>query len=251
LKVLFVHDCAHVCQDLARHLNERGVETEFLPLTTFLDAVKKMRKSDADIIHANYIHSPAHAAFLSGKRPYVLMAHGDDIRYGLSFSQRMEISRASLCFHSTPDLDGIIDGSILIPQPVDIERFHPMGEKGNGKKAVYFTQSTSDPRLRANEKEYITRISSYCLEKGYELTIVPSMTHIPYEQMPQFLSNFSLFFDKEFPADAYSKTALECMAMKIAVFDSDSVESNFDYVLRNHAAPVVADKLIDCYESCL
>ena len=66
----------------APYLNYLGVETEFLHLEPTLKMARYIRKSDADIIHANYIRSPAYASFLSGKRPFVLEAHGDDLRYG-------------------------------------------------------------------------------------------------------------------------------------------------------------------------
>ncbi len=243
LKVLFVHDCASVCHDIAPHLNDLGIETEFLKLAPVRKMASSIRKSKADLVHANYIRSPAYAAFLSGKK-YVLHAHGDDIRYGLSFLQKVSIWRSSLNLFDTEDISGIIKGSKLLPRPVDMNRFYPRAEPEE-RKAVYFMTTTSDPRLRKNESNYIEKM------KDYNVTIVPSMTSIPYEQMPEFLSQFSLLFDKQFPETEYSKLALECMAMKIEVYKKElnyqSPDENYEYVKENHNSRRVAEKLRDYY----
>lgn len=219
LRVDFVHDGGYTCRDIAPELNDIGVETGFIKLSSALKLASEIRKSKADIIHANYIRTPAYSAFLSFKRPYVLHAHGDDIRYGLSSLQKLCIAFAAENFYATDDLKGIIRHSVHIPQPVDTNRFTPTRSKGRG--ALYFILATSDDRLRWNEKEYVEQMRGLCEKKGIELTLTPKVIKgIPYEQMPKYLSGFSYFFDREYPL-SHSKTALECMAMTIPVISFD------------------------------
>jgi hypothetical protein len=173
---------------------------------------RHIRKSDADIIHANYIRSPAYASFLSGKRPYVLSSHGDDVRYGTNLFGRISMWRAAKIFCSTKDLLPKVKNGILLSRPVD-PRFHPLG-KPKDRKALYFEQTTSDPRTRSGEAEYVKWITSYCETEGYDLTR-KAKRDIHYSEMPEFLSQFSLVFDLNFPE--YSKIALEARAMGIPV----------------------------------
>ena len=248
-KVLFVHDCAFTCHDLIPYLKEYGYESESLDINDYknvFDLAQAIRRSDAGIIHANYIRDPAFACFLSRKKPYLLHAHGDDIRYGLSILQRLAIRGASKVFYSTEDLKGIIKGSIQLPQPVDMNRFHPtmLGKK----KAVYFRQTTSNIRLTKTEPEFISEIKEQCRETGYELTIVPSMTHVPYDEMPAFLSSFEILFDKEKPQGVLSKTAREAYSMGLQVVkDGKLVRIEID----KHDARTIAADLAKQYDEIL
>ena len=245
MKIAFVHDIAHVAFDLSKALNRLGVETEIIEATSLFGLVKKIKKSNADIFHANYVRSPAFAAVLASK-PFAVHAHGDDIRYGLSMLQRIAVSKAKMRFYSTQDLAGIMKDSKLLPRPVDLERFYPRNTPSE-KKSVYFRQTTSDQRLTMNEANYIDRIQTISDSRGYELWIAPSMTSIPYNQMPEFLSQFSLLFDKEFPKNEYSKTALEALAMKIEVY-KENLHGSYDFVVNNHGSDHVARTLLQYYE---
>jgi hypothetical protein len=221
MKATFVHDAAYTCRDLAPHLNDLGVETEFIRLQPVLKLAREIRKSRSDIIHANYLRSPAYAAFLSFRRPYILHCHGDDIRHGLSFLQKVAIRSASQVLYSTEDLKGIIKGSVRLPQPVDISRFHPMENTQKQKAALYFVQTTTDSRLRTHENEHIENIAELCKKKGIALNVrIKVKEPIPYEQMPEYLSSFMYLFDRELPLSD-SKIALECMAMKVPVISFD------------------------------
>ena len=254
VKVDFVHDVAFTCKDVAPDLNEIGVETGFIKLSSPGKLVRAIRSSKADIIHANYIRTPAYAALMSLKRPYVLHAHGDDIRYGLTFLQKLCIRFDSLTFYATDDLKGIIKNSIHIPQPVDTKRFFPTGKKGSG--ALYFVLTTSDDRLRWHEKDYIEQMQRLCTEKGIKLTLTSKVINgIPYEKMPEYVSGFQYFFDREYPK-SHSKTALECMATRIPVISFDMektldcfekaetlVDERYAQVVRDHATKSVAELL--------
>lgn len=236
-------------------MNEIGVETNFIKLASLLKLARIIRRSKADLIHANYLKTPAYSAFLSFKRPYILHAHGDDIRYGLTTLQKLTIYFAAMNFYSTSDLKGIIKNSVHIPQPVDTSRFVPnLVAKTEPKGALYFVLITSDDRLRWHEKEYIEQMKELCKMKGIELTLTPKVINgIPYEQMPEYLSRFEYFFDREYPL-SHSKTAIECMAMKIPVVSYDMkkdidcfekasnlVEERYREVLQQHSMKNVAN----------
>jgi hypothetical protein len=263
VRVDFVHDVGYTCRDIAPDLNEIGVETGFIRLTSFYRLARTIRRSKADIIHANYIRTPAYASYLSLKRPYILHAHGDDIRYGLTFLQKLCIRSAASTFYATDDLKGIIKNSIHIPQPVDTKRFFPQKtEKSAG--ALYFELVTSDDRLRWHEKEYIEQMRKLCEEKGIKLTLTPKVINgIPYEKMPEYVSGFRYFFDREYPL-SHSKTALECMAMKISVISFDMqknsgcfeaadalVEERYAKVVRENSTKSVANLVKSKYEEAL
>ena len=247
MKVAFVHDCAHTCEDLAPHLNDLGVDTCFIPLCGVVKLANKIRDSGADVIHGNYIRSPAYACILSGKRPYVLHGHGDDIRYGLGWKQRLAISMASLVLYSTEDLAGKVKSSVLLPQPVDNEKFNPDLRKGQEScnRALYILQTTSDMRLRFNESQYLEQIRSYCENSGYDLSLI-KMGDNKYDDMPKFLSQFSLYFERQFPATSLSKTAIECLSMGMTVL------KNFQVVTRDvakHYSKNVASQLARYYQN--
>jgi len=220
-----------------------------IPLKSLFRTTLDIRESKEDLIHANYIRSPAYACYLSRKRPYLLHAHGDDVRYGLSFWQKRAIARASGIFYSTTDLQDKVKG-VHIPQPVDVEKFQPSGRIKREKKAVYFLQTTSDPRIRQNESVYLEGIRSICAKENLELVVPPKMS-IPYAKMPEFLQGFDTFFDREFPK-TYSKTALESIVAGCKVYpEYVPVSDQLKYVLDTHDVRKVADKVKTEYEKIL
>jgi len=262
VRVSFVHDVGYTCRDVAPDLNDLGVGTDFILLSPFRRLMADIRKSTADIIHANYIRTPAYASFASFKRPYVLHAHGDDIRYGLSLRQRLCVRFAARTLYSTNDMAGIIKNSIHVPQPVDTNRFFPIEKRR--KNALYFVLVTSDSRLRWHENEYIVQMKTLCNEAGIELSLTPKVINgIPYEKMPEYLSGFEYFFDREYP-QSHSKTALECMAMKIPVVSFDMpkdsscfktaeglVQERYTKTLNENSTRMVAKLLKENYEQIL
>jgi len=239
MKVLFVHDCSSVCHDLAPSLNKLGVETEFLRLKPTLQMTKEIRRSNADIIHANYIGSPALAAFLSGKK-YVLHAHGDDLRYGVKPTLKLPVRRAKMIFCSTRDLLPKAKNTVLLPRPVS-EIFRPV-QITDGKKALYFRKLESDPRTISGEEDYLRWLTRYSSYAGFDLTL-KSNSDVPYEMMPKFLSQFSLFFDIPFPE--YSKMGLEAMSLGLKVLPVKDDHGE------NHDPRVIARELLEYYRAIL
>jgi Glycosyltransferase Family 4 len=264
LIVTYVHDSGYTWRDLKPDLNDLGIETIYIKLLPFWKLRRAIRQSKSDIIHANYLKTPAYATFASMRRPYVLHAHGDDIRKGLNIFQKITISSASVVFYSTEDLAGIIKGSILFPQPVDTRRFFPTPKVSNESRALYFVQSVMNVQMRGREDDYVRKLLFLCEQKGIALEPrVRLKQEIPYEEMPSFLSGFDYFFDREFPL-SNSKTALECMAMKIPVVSFDiektakcfdearnRVDERYDQILNLNATRKVAEFARSEYQKIL
>ena len=212
MKVVMLHDCAYVGATLAKWLRKEGVEVEMMPLQALFRTTLALRAVDADIIHAHYARAPAWAALLSGKR-FVVHCHGDDIRHGYSLLTKLAFKKASLILHSTPDLQGLVKGSIYLPNPVDTEHFKPRRAVVEVKKALYFTHITAHPKTRGIEPT--REITDACREAAVDLTVLPTGA-VRYEDMPTILSSHDLLFD-HWMCRAYSKTALEAMSMQIPV----------------------------------
>ncbi|MEM3891521.1 MAG: hypothetical protein QW282_05150 [Nitrososphaerales archaeon] len=214
MKVVMLHDCAYIASTLAKHLARIGVEVDKLPLQTIPKTVRALRSCKADLIHAHYARAPAWAAMLSGKR-YVVHCHGDDIRHGYSVLTKLAFKRAALILHATPDLEGVVKGSIYLPNPVDKERFKAKRVIREVNTAIYFTHPEAHPNTRGREEDIVKRLQTFCAEAEVKLNIVAKGS-VKYEAMPTLLSNYDLFLD-HWMVPAYSKTALEAMSMHIPV----------------------------------
>jgi len=250
-KVLFVHDAAQTARDLAPHLNDLDIQTQLEPLAPILQMIRKIRASQADLVHVNYIRSPAIAAWLSLKRPYVLHAHGDDVRYGLGWKQKLALRSSSLNFYATVDLVNKVPHSFLIPQPIDPAIFNEELYRNSDHlgKALYVIQTKSDPRLRFRESDYILEAKDYCKKRNLELQTIQG-GEIPYDLFPKFLSQFSLLFDKEFPEKVLSKTALQALNIGLTVLKNGQEIHKGDWI-RKHYAQNVASLLASYYEAVL
>lgn len=264
-----VHDAAFTARDLVPGFERLDVSVELLPLSSTLSMARKIRSSKAEIVHAHYIRSPAYAAYVSFKRPYVLHAHGDDVRHGIGFFQRIAMNSAAMIFYATDDIR--IQGGVKISQPVNLDLFKPIVDASTIRKALYMLDSNASPKNRILEQAYVTAIKQLCEKEHIDVEIRERLG-IPHEEMPKFLSQFQLFFDKSSYPGAYSKTALECSAMGMCVlgqgdfkmrdtspptFELDlesakrKTKSMYEYVVSNHSSDAVAKKLLGYYEEIL
>ncbi len=209
-----LHDCAYVASTLAKYLTRIGVEVNKLPLQTIPKTVRVLRSCKADLIHAHYARAPAWAAMLSGKR-YVVHCHGDDVRHGYNLLTKLAFKRASLILYATPDLAGLVKGSIYLPNPVDAELFKPRRAVKEVNKAVYFTHPEAHVKTRGREEEIVKHLKTVCAEAEIKLDVVEKGS-VRYEDMPTLLSNYDLLLD-HWMVPAYSKTALEAMSMNMPV----------------------------------
>ena len=225
-------------EDLKIPLQELGVES--------------VSMKECNLIHAMYLRSPKYVySVLRSGKPFIFHGVGDDIRHGLTMLQKVALLKASARIVTMKHIQKYLKGSVFVPRPVNMEKFAP---RVLGKGAVYFMATTADPRLRTNELSYLSEIKKEAEKRHLELTVVKSMTEIPYSDMPKFLSRFALYFDKEYEVE-YGKTALEAMAMKMPVWNRHlgllDVGTAFDFVRLHHDSRLVARKLLEIYNSVL
>lgn len=151
MRFVQVNDIASVASELAEALRRRGHHVDMLyprlygatlpPLgklavspLRFLDWARlawRLRRGDYDAVHIHYAYLGI-VGLLAGV-PYVLHCHGDDVR---DVTRRvwaplitLAIRRARHVYYSTPDLRepllAIRSDVQFLPNPIDIERFHP------------------------------------------------------------------------------------------------------------------------------
>lgn len=244
LHILFIHDVAYCAEDLAPSLKKLyHVKSEILHLQnkSFDQLLATARYSRADIVHANYISDPALVALLSGK-PFVLHAHGDDVRFGVRGNFEQPLDSALKIFYSTADLkENLPQRAEFLPRPINTEKFKPRkAYKLTEERALYFAQTNSDPRLREREADYISQCEKLAQEMGKKLVVAPSMQVTAHYMMPDLLSHFSLVFDKEFPESELSKTALEALCMEIPVWKAGKLHEEYEEIRTDYSADHVA-----------
>lgn len=171
-----------------------------------------------DIIHVHALDELIlPLKLLYPRKPVILHYHGSDIRKKWNLRRRYW-SKADVILYSTPDLldNETPKRAVYIPNPVDIELFHPCSVKPRPKTAFHISYNADD--LAA---EYAKK---YCLE----LTIHNRQIHgvIPYLKLPQILCQYEYYIDvkRDYQKEllkALSKTALEALACGLTVITWD------------------------------
>jgi len=172
-----------------------------------------------DVVH---IHCCWMACFFTSK-PKVVEFHGDDIR---KFpSRKWMIDRAVTWWFinhfkhkipflvSTPDLLRDLPEAVYLPNPVDTEHFKRSELMVKGT-AVFFNNWHESSLKRA-----------FLLKLKHTLFVLVvdrnEREHFSYSSMPQNLSRFEYFIDRE-GIHSLSKTALEALAMGLKVIRWDN-----------------------------
>lgn len=206
MKVLFVHDVSFVACELQKGLSRVGVDCGFVDYfnclgvnvrkgLNLLGLFWKLKKSDADLLHVNYLGVHAWLAFLSGKK-YVLHVHGSDVRdRSLCSWKRKVLENAERVLFSTSDLESFVpEGSVYLPVVVG-DQFFDMGLK-----------RTVDFAFRRLWYENCRKSGAFVFW-GF-----------PYCFMPFFLNRVDVFVDRA-SICSLSKTALEALACGCKVLD--------------------------------
>ncbi len=152
MRFVQVNDIASVASELAVALRKRGHHVDMFyprlygaalpPLgklavspLRFVDWLRlawKVRRGNYDAVHIHYAYLGV-VGLIAGV-PYVLHCHGDDVRDATRRVWapliKLVIRRARHVYYSTPDLRepllAIREDVEFLPNPIDIERFHPM-----------------------------------------------------------------------------------------------------------------------------
>jgi glycosyltransferase involved in cell wall biosynthesis len=174
MRILHIHDIAHVGETLVEGLRQLGHDAQLrqlnlaarhsstlikllvspLRLREMLRVNQEVRRDRYDIVHIHF----AYLGWLGilGRYPYFLHCHGSDVRRDLKDWRRRwfiqkSIQQAKKVFFVTPDLAEIVQSirpdAIYLPNPVRTDLFRPHPRPTDNKIKILFI-SAFDPIKR-------------------------------------------------------------------------------------------------------
>lgn len=174
------------------------------------------------------------------KRRVIMHFHGSELRQGHNLlSVRLAQRASDRILVSTPDLLSFAALADWLPNPID-PIFRVLRTQVRKGRALYFRKEYEA------DKEKL--VKDKCDEMGLELTIPNGF--IPYCEMPYFLNQFEVFFDR-FVIPSLSKTALEALACGCKVISWNGPILNPRKIIRQHELDFVVKKLTQKYEEIL
>ena len=261
MNILHVTNVAGVPSMLVQGLRKRGIEADLVvrrrhpygfPHETvvnismpafWLRVLKLSQNYDLAHIHglAHWTSFNIHIFVLKTSRAkLVIHLHGTELRK--SHNKPWTKAALGICNQvlvGTPDLLPYYPKAVWLSTPVD-PAFKPSKNPRRYGRAVYFT------KWYEPEMEKILQMK--CDKMGLELTV--PRKPIPYSEMPLFLNQFEVFFDR-FAIPSLSKTALEALACGCKVISWKGHVTNAEEMIKNHSLSVVTEKLIKIYEKLL
>ena len=208
--------------------------------------LKKSMKCDIIHIHGAEILIPLFK--ITGKK-IVLHYHGSDIneeKRSNSIKRIICRSMADLIIYNGKKMEVKIKTikkirKKYLPNPVDIEHFHPIMQKKIG--SVSFVSTNLD------KEKTIASIQSISDAEIIDL----NLQHIPYENMPEFLSKFETYIDVKIMSwgdilPDLSTTALQALACGCNVYHSGQILKEFP---EEHRPDKIIEKLDLFYKEIL
>lgn len=288
MRFVQVNDIASVASELAVALRRRGHEVDLLyprlygaglsPLwklavipARFADWLRlawRLRRGDYDAVHIHYAYLGI--VGLIARVPYVLHCHGDDVR---DVSRRiwapvirLAIQRARHVYYSTPDLaeplHAIRPDAEFLPNPIDIERFHPAPLPGDAEDvfvACALAENKGVGNILAACEQLETerpaaRITAVAGGSGTErangLANVLLLMHQPREKLPALMARHRIIIGQVHQG-AVGMVELEAMACGrpvIAYFTYDAAYDEPPPFVNAHSGPEIAaavERLLD------
>jgi len=261
MKVLHVTNIAGVPSLLVQGLVERGIEADLIgrkrnpyrfPHETVVNVSAMVfpfyllqLSQNYDIVHVHalsYRHFYNIDVFLlkTSRAKLVTHLHGTEIRESCNrVSTKVALLLCDQILVGTPDLLRYYPKATWLPTPID-PVFKTLRNPGRYGNALYF-RKWYEP-----EKEEMVRLE--CEKMGLKLT-VPTEP-ILYNEMPNFLNRFEVFFDR-FTIPSLSKTALEALACGCKVVSWNGLITNPKAIMCHHSLKSVSTKLIKLYEKLL
>lgn len=280
MRFVQVNDIASVASELAVALRRRGHEVDLLyprlygaglsPLwklavipARFADWLRlawRLRRGDYDAVHIHYAYLGI--VGLIARVPYVLHCHGDDVR---DVSRRvwapvirLAIQRARHVYYSTPDLaeplHAIRRDAEFLPNPIDIERFHPAPLPGDAEDvfvACALAENKGVGNILAACEQLETerpaaRITAVAGGSGTErangLANVLLLMHQPREKLPALMARHRIIIGQVHQG-AVGMVELEAMACGrpvIAYFTYDAAYDEPPPFVNAHSGPEIA-----------
>ena len=269
MKVLHVHQIAHIPQLLVRHLRNKALDCDFLEI------VNPETIKEYDIVHGHYAlnRSTIKAFRLARKHtiPFILHCHGSDLRL------LNGIGRVPLPFHyrvisehirkhsarillSTPDLIEFEPRGEYIPNPVDLERFTPMPDiKKTSRHLICGKQVKGSILLEFIKPE----IEYDCVNIGYNFKFpenVHLLPYVDYSVFHEFLNRYENMIGTV--GDLISMARLEAMACGLKTFtdfdarftkyyngqNPDFAENPRAFVKEFHRPEIAVEMLLNVYD---
>ncbi len=197
-----------------------------------------------DVIHVHSFDKiiPLLKKIFRDNKKIVLTYHGSDIRNKWDKKKRFW-EKADLVTVATKDLlENAPKKIIYVPNPVDTDRFNSKIKKEN----MYKNENTALFILNKNIPHSLEWAKKQAQKYGLKLEILDrEKTFISYEELPFFLSSFSLFIDR-LDIPSLSKTALECLALGVPVINWEG--KIISELPTDHMPQIVAKKWIKLYQ---
>ena len=268
MKVLHIHQIAHIPQLLVKELAKKGVDA------TFSEEINPATIKEYDIVHAHYAlnrHTiDAFKLARMNKIPFILHCHGSDLRLltgtsrvNLPFHYRM-ISKhlrkhSSKILLSTPDLIEFEPRGEYIPNPVDLELFRPMPEVEKSGRHLICGKQIKGSRILKHIKP---DIQYDCVNNGDNIQWpdnVKILDYVPHDKFSKFLNQYENMLGTF--GDLISMTRLEAMACGLRTFtdfekqftkyydgqNPDEASEPREFIKQFHAPEMVAARLIQIY----
>ncbi|MBA3045130.1 MAG: glycosyltransferase [Candidatus Thermoplasmatota archaeon] len=272
MRVLHVHQIAHIPQLLVSRLKEKGVQADFVEVPDARTIAKH------DIIHGHYaLNRHTIAAFRLArklKKPFILHCHGSDLRL-LTGTGRKQLpfhysvisqyirKRSAAIILSTPDLEEFEPNGTYIPNPVDLERFRPMPEVKKSKRQLILGKQVKNSKL----SKFIKPDVEYdCVNNGYPFNFPSNVRMLPcveYDELNEFLNHYEFMIGTV--GDVISMARLEAMACGLATFtdfekkftkyydgqNPDEVKEPREFIKRFHSPEIPVSKLLRIYDDVM
>ena len=272
MRILHVHDIAHIPPLVVRKLGERGIKADFV------EDVRTLDISKYDIIHGHYaLNRTTIRAFRAARRankPFVLHCHGSDLRR-ISIDGRKPlpahlnaVSRyirkgARHIFLSTPDLIEWEKRGEYVPNPVDLDKFRPMPEVETVSRGLIFGRFLEGDKAFGYielDREY----DGVNMVVGIEFPEnVHSLPRVPHDDLPGFFNQYPEMLGTM--SDLISMGRMEAMACGLRTFtdfersfishyggeNPDEASDPRAFVEKYHHPDICIDRFIEVYEDII
>ncbi len=272
MRILHVHNIAHIPPLVVRKLGERGISADFVEDVRTID-IKKY-----DIIHGHYaLNRATIRAFRAANKadmPFILHCHGSDLRrisiHGrkplpayLSTVSKYVRKGARHIFLSTPDLIEWEKKGEYVPNPVDLERFKPMPEVETVDRSLIFGRFLEGDRAFEHIKPG-RKYDGVNMAEGIKFPEnVRVLPKVPHDNLPRFFNQYSDMLGTM--SDLISMGRMEAMACGLRTFtgfekafityyDGDNPDEASDpraFIEKHHHPDICIDRFIEVYEKII
>ncbi|MCK4758338.1 MAG: glycosyltransferase [Thermoplasmata archaeon] len=272
MKILHVHNIAHIPPLVVQELEKVGVEADFV------EDVRTVDLRSYDIVHGHYaVNRATIRAFNRARKldiPFVLHCHGSDLRlvspqgrkklggFYLAISRHLR-KGASHIFLSTPDLIEYEPKGEYVPNPVDLEAFRPLPDEDKADRDLICGRFLKGSKIY----DFIEPDKKYdCISQHCEIKFPPNvqmLPEIPHDRLPNFFNRYSFMLGTM--CDLISMARMEAMACGLKTFTNfersfvsyyggenpDEADNPRDFVMRHHNPGICVKRFIEVYEELL